>query len=162
MKKLRNCRGFTLTEMLCVTLILALVGCVAVTGIGLSLRAWQSAEAAAGAQVLCATLASKVKQELPFATQVSVQEDAVCFYSPSCGEVVCLQSLDGRLLLGTSPLISPDAYLYGLQAQIQITYSDSTAIFTVQLTITDAQGEVLEQSHFQVQRLNEGSEGDDL
>ncbi len=161
MKKLRSCRGFTLTEMLCVTLILALVGCTAVTGIGLSIRAWKSAEVSAGAQILCATLASKVKQELPFATQVSVREDEISFYSSSRRETVSFQSQDGKLLLGNSPVVSPDAYVHGLRAQIQITYSDSTAIFTVQLTITDAQENVQEQSRFQVQNLNGRSQGND-
>lgn len=74
-----NRRGFTITEMLIVLLILMMVTMLLAAGIPLASRAYKKVVDASNAQLLLSTTMTELRDELSFASDVSVSGGVISF-----------------------------------------------------------------------------------
>ena len=130
MRKLRDRRGITLTEMLCTVLIVLLLTALLVVGIRFAGKTYTESMRLSEAQELCSTLTSVISDKLRF-----------------CGTVT--QDENGGHLLGSA------SYPKGLKVKsFTLRYDASTDIFSVTLEIGDRSRLTLSQTSFEVKRIN--------
>lgn len=169
-KKLRRKDGLTLTELLCVLVIVVLIGAVIATGVSLGLRTYERSVTYSEAQTLCSTLRTAISDELRYAGTVSVAEDgSVRYFSRSYGQNASLYAdgQSGQLTVETPDnlsapvhkLLPSRTYPYGLRAALTIGYSEPEGIFHVTLQVLSRQGESLSETEFDVERLNKSTIG---
>ncbi len=160
MKKLRCKKGITLTEMLCVLLVLTLIGVTLVTGVQFAVEAFTQSVARSEAKILCSTLSAAIKDELRYAGSVSGTGGNFTYFSnSSSGGGSYFTDTDGivKIVNGENTvrdLVSKSAYTYGAKAALTVTYNNTTNTFTVKLDIYN-KGKLQETSHFEVERLKE-------
>ena len=65
---------------------------------------------------------------------------------------------NGQILLGGTKLLPKKAYPHGLRASVTVDYDRATRLFSVTVTVTDAQGTELSSTSFQVEKLNASDE----
>ena len=129
MSKLRDRRGFTLTELLCAVLIVLLVSALLTVGVRFAGRTYNSSMQLSEAQELCSTLTSVISDKLRF-----------------CGTVT--PGADGTKLLSSA------AYPRGLRVRdVSLRYDSTSGIFTVALQVGTADS-TLAETDFEVRRLN--------
>ena len=75
MNKLRDRRGFTLTELLCAVLIVLLVSALLTVGVRFAGRTYNSSMQLSEAQELCSTLTSVISDKLRFCGTVTQDEN---------------------------------------------------------------------------------------
>ena len=83
--KLMKAEGFSLTEMLVTTLILALAAALMATGIPAAINAYQRVVKTSNAQLALSTTISALRSELGLATDVRVASGEIFYYSESEG-----------------------------------------------------------------------------
>jgi len=81
----RDCRGFSMVELLVVLLILLLVTGVIVGGLPAAQRAHRVVVDESNAQVLLSTVMTRLRDELGTATQVTVSDSTVVYVAASGG-----------------------------------------------------------------------------
>lgn len=139
-KKLVSKRGLTLTEVLVAVLIFALLSVVIVYGTTAALHIYRKGVMASEARTLTATLTQSLSNELRYAQNIRVTDDAVTFDSREFGADVTIKSEDGRVRIvsnsGVYDLLGSKAYTNGLQAEVNVTYTDG--LFTIDLTVFNA------------------------
>lgn len=141
MNKLRDRRGFTLTELLCAVLIVLLVSALLTVGVRFAGRTYNSSMQLSEAQELCSTLTSVISDKLRFCGTVT----------PGAAFQV---NADGQLTLGSTKLLSSAAYPRGLRVRdVSLRYDSASGIFTVTLQVGTADSTLAETS-FEVRRLN--------
>ncbi len=162
MKKLHCKKGLTITEMLCVLVVVVLLSAILVTGVQMGVKFFTQTVARSEAKVLCSTLSSAVKDELRYAQFVNGEGANFSYTSEKLGNNTKL-SVDpdtGYLMIsnnsGTKLLIGKGAYTYGARADLSINYNKTTNIFTVTITVQSKGGTTLEETSFQIKRLNSG------
>lgn len=155
-KRLRGSKGFTLTELLCVTVVLILVSAAMALGITLSTRSFTRSVSSAEAQVLCSTLTTAVSDELRYAGSIQVDgAGQLSFFSKSRGKQSSFgYDEKGQITLGDERLISAASYAYQAVAELAVTYDAVRGVFTVTLLVKDGDGVTLAENQFQVQPLN--------
>ena len=77
MNKLRDRRGFTLTELLCAVLIVLLVSALLTVGVRFAGRTYNSSMQLSEAQELCSTLTSVISDKLRFCGTVTQDENGM-------------------------------------------------------------------------------------
>ena len=161
-KRLRDRRGFTLTEMLCTVLIVLLISALLVVGIRFAGGTYSSSMRLSEAQELCSTLTSVITDKLRFCGSVTQSEDGglTQIFIQNVGSVegageAFTISEEGQVMLGDTKLLASAAYPRGLRVgAIDLSYNADTNIFSVSLRITDQKGAVLSQTAFEVKRIN--------
>ena len=171
MNKLRDRRGFTLTELLCAVLIVLLVSALLTVGVRFAGRTYNSSmqlseaqDAAANlaeAQELCSTLTSVISDKLRFCGTVTPGADGSLDHifiqdlGSVEGEGAAFQvDADGQLTLGSTRLLSSAAYPRGLRVRdVSLRYDSASGIFTVALQVGTADS-TLAETDFEVRRLN--------
>lgn len=161
MNRLRDRRGFTLTELLCAVLIVLLISALLVVGIRFAGKTYNSSLKLSEAQELCSTLTSVISDKLRFCGSVVSNEngdvDRIFIQDVGSveGEGAAFRLNDKQqIMLGDSELLSAAAYPRGLQVrQIALRYDDATGIFTVTLQVGDST-DTLAETTFHVKRLN--------
>ncbi len=159
MKKLRCKKGVTITEMLCVLLVLALIGVTLVTGVDFAMKTYSKTLARSEARILCSTISAALKNELRYAGAMELKGTDFSYFSQSNGDKTRLEvSDDGIIQLvsasKTKDLVSASAYTYGAKAELTVTYDQTKNIFTVDLKII-GQNTTLAAGNFEVERLKE-------
>lgn len=149
-KKLSSKGGFTMAELLVSMAIMALVGLAVAVGISTAGRAYTEITMSSEASVLCATLSVEIADELRFARDIDTVSGVVTYTSPRFGTDVSVNSADGRISIGTNPILSEGAYT-NLNAEAGVTYNGN---FMVTIEITNAGGKVLESSSFSVSPIS--------
>ena len=150
MRKLRDRRGITLTEMLCTVLIVLLLTALLVVGIRFAGKTYTESMRLSEAQELCSTLTSVISDKLRFCGTFiqnvgSVEGKGDAF---QIGE-------DGQLALGDRHLLGSASYPKGLQVTaFTLRYDASTDIFSVTLEIGDRSRQTLSRTSFEVKRIN--------
>ncbi len=162
MKKLRCKKGLTITEMLCVLVVVVLLSAILVTGVQFGVKFFASTVAQSEAKVLCSTLSAAVKDELRYAQFVTVENSGFTYTSgkvgnraeiyvdPDSGYVMVANNSSTKLLIGKG------AYTYGATADLNISFDQTTNIFTVELKIISPGEKTLAETRFQIKRLNSG------
>ena len=152
----RNCRGFTLVEMLCAIVVLILISGIMATGVGLGVKTLRKSLVNSESQVLCATLRTAVSDELRYAGTTTVSTTGVTFFSQNYGEYAAYGvNDDGQVTLKGEKIIPSKSYPHGIKGEVDIiSYDDQTGIFSVEVTVTDDDGSLLSETDFQVERLN--------
>lgn len=156
MNKLKNNKGFTLTELLAATLIMLLVSLGLATGVALSNKQFVVSIRESEAEELYSTLETILTNELRFTNDVVLKNnnEVKSFYSVTYnvkkGEtsLLVLDNEDkavigdkyGQLALGNSSsncnrLIGSGNYSYDMGAKANIIYDINKKIFTVTLSI---------------------------
>lgn len=161
MNKLRDRRGFTLTELLCAVLIVLLVSALLTVGVRFAGRTYNSSMQLSEAQELCSTLTSVISDKLRFCGTVTPGADGSLDHifiqdlGSVEGEGAAFQvDADGQLTLGSTRLLSSAAYPRGLRVRdVSLRYDSASGIFTVALQVGTADSTLAETS-FEVRRLN--------
>ena len=118
MNKLRDRRGFTLTELLCAVLIVLLVSALLTVGVRFAGRTYNSSMQLSEAQELCSTLTSVISDKLRFCGTVTPGADGSLDHifiqdlGSVEGEGAAFQvDADGQLTLGSTkqPASRPSA-----------------------------------------------------
>ena len=147
MNKLRDRRGFTLTELLCAVLIVLLVSALLTVGVRFAGRTYNSSMQLSEAQELCSSLTSVISDKLRFCGTVtpgSVEGEGAAFQVDA----------DGQLTLGSTRLLSSAAYPRGLRVRdVSLRYDSASGIFTVTLQVGTVDS-TLAETDFEVRRLN--------
>ena len=153
MNKLRDRRGFTLTELLCAVLIVLLVSALLTVGVRFAGRTYNSSMQLSEAQELCSTLTSVISDKLRFCGTVTPGADGSL--GSVEGEGAAFQvDADGQLTLGSTRLLSSAAYPRGLRVRdVSLRYDSASGIFTVTLQVGTVDSTLAETS-FEVRRLN--------
>ena len=161
MNKLRDRRGFTLTELLCAVLIVLLVSALLTVGVRFAGRTYNSSMQLSEAQELCSTLTSVISDKLRFCGAVTPGADGSLdhIFIQDLGSVegegaAFHVDADGQLTLGSTRLLSSAAYPRGLRARdVSLRYDSASGIFTVTLQVGTVDSTLAETS-FEVRRLN--------
>ena len=153
MNKLRDRRGFTLTELLCAVLIVLLVSALLTVGVRFAGRTYNSSMQLSEAQELCSTLTSVISDKLRFCG--SLDHIFIQDLGSVEGEGAAFQvDADGQLTLGSTRLLSSAAYPRGLRVRdVSLRYDSASGIFTVTLQVGTVDSTLAETS-FEVRRLN--------
>ncbi len=170
--------GFTLTEMLCTVLLVALASIALVSGVSVANRQFQTSIRISQAQQLSTTLETLLANELKYTNEIVVENGQVKkFYSVTYAistdltELVILDGNQnivviennqkyGELALGDDSqyhrILSHANYDKQLGVKIQsLTFDETNKVFSIQMDIgTDALGS-LTQETFKVRSLNE-------
>lgn len=169
--------GFTLTEMLCTVLLVALASIALVSGVSVANRQFQTSIRISKAQQLSTTLETLLANELKYTNEIVVENGQVKkFYSVTYAistdltELVILDGNQnkviennqkyGELALGDASqyhrILSHANYEKQLGVKIKsLTYDETNKVFSIQMDIgTDALGS-LTQETFKVRSLNE-------
>ena len=162
MRKLRDRRGITLTEMLCTVLIVLLLTALLVVGIRFASKTYTESMRLSEAQELCSTLTSVISDKLRFCGTVTQDEsgDLTQIFIQNVGSVEGKGDAfqigeDGQLALGDSHLLGSASYPKGLKVKsFTLRYDASTDIFSVTLEIGDRSRQTLSQTSFEVKRIN--------
>ena len=159
MNKLRDRRGFTLTELLCAVLIVLLVSALLTVGVRFAGRTYNSSMQLSEAQELCSTLTSVISDKLRFCGTVTPGADGSLdhIFIQDLGSVegAAFQvDADGQLTLGSTRLLSSAAYPRGLRVRdVSLRYDSASGIFTVTLQVGTVDS-TLAETDFEVRRLN--------
>ena len=161
MNKLRDRRGFTLTELLCAVLIVLLVSALLTVGVRFAGRTYNSSMQLSEAQELCSTLTSVISDKLRFCGTVTPGADGSLDHifiqdlGSVEGEGAAFQvDADGQLTLGSTKLLSSAAYPRGLRVRdVSLRYDSASGSFTVPLQVGTVDGTLAAPS-FEVRRLN--------
>ena len=162
MRKLRDRRGITLTEMLCTVLIVLLLTALLVVGIRFASKTYTESMRLSEAQELCSTLTSVISDKLRFCGTVTQDENGglTQIFIQNVGSVEGKGDAfqigeDGQLALGDRHLLGSASYPKGLQVTaFTLRYDASTDIFSVTLEIGDRSRQTLSQTSFEVKRIN--------
>ena len=79
-------------------------------------------------------------------------------FNMASGALVFIADENGQILLGGTKLLPKKAYPHGLRAAVTVDYDRATRLFSVTVTVTDAQGAELSSTSFQVEKLNASDE----
>lgn len=163
MKKLKRklCAraGMTLTELLAAIAIMALLGTAISVGTGAALRVYRASTAVSEAGVLKSTLAAAIMDELRYATDIDAGASPVTYRSDTYGKntsitVSTADDSEGQLLVKEQPLVGSRTYTSGLTVKtLDIVYDEG--VFTVTLTVGDADGELTSTAAFKIDPINE-------
>lgn len=139
-KKLSSTAGFTLTELLTVTVVIALIGLAVAAGVNVAARSYATVSATAEAQSLCDTLAAELTDELRFAHSVSAaSSDEVRIdsrrYGRSC-EISC--NADGYLSIGGAQILGNKSYM-GMKAEVAVVHEDGALYVTLSIVQDEIQ-----------------------
>ena len=146
MNKLRDRRGFTLTELLCAVLIVLLVSALLTVGIRFAGRTYNSSMQLSEAQELCSTLTSVISDKLRFCGTVTPGADGSLDH-------IFIQDLGS--VEGEGAAFQVDAaYPRGLRVRdVSLRYDSASGIFTVTLQVGTVDS-TLAETDFEVRRLN--------
>ncbi len=171
--KLNN-KGMTLTEVLCATLLVALVSLCLATGVRLASKEFTSSIRLSEAQELYATLESLLTNELRYTSDIQLKNnnEVDTFFSVTYAlkeAKTRLYSLDengnvttdyGQLAMGDEEsnaynrLLGNGSYTNKLGAKAKITYDKDHSLFTVDLEIGVIGGKAVVQKTFDVRAMN--------
>lgn len=175
-KKLKNNKGMTLTEMLAATIIMLLVSMGLASGVALSNKEFTSSIKQSEALELYSTLSSLISNELRYTSSAYYNDDGEvsCMFSVTYAikngypSIVVLDDAGsevdneyGELAFGYNRtfnrIIGSASYTYNLGAKINsFTYNHSLKVFTVDLAIGEKgtnDSPILEKT-FNVRALN--------
>lgn len=169
-RKWKDSRGLTLVEMLCAVAILVLLGLLINTGLHLAVRSYRDITAQEELELLAASLSNALADDLRYAqfpetnTGGSLQKYQSERYN---GDTVLSIGKDdendgkdkGQLYANTYRVLPSGAYGSGgayVVDHFEITYADG--LFTVDLTVKQAAGDLSAKAHFNVRRLSPDAE----
>lgn len=158
MKKLREQGGYSLTESLCVVIVLLLITAVLMTGMHFATDTFAKSVSQSEAQVLCSTLKTVVTNELKNASEVKLDgsQNVQSFFSTLHGGAGArFGNLEGELTVeqggNSHKLLSSTSYTYGTKASIdEVKYHKATGSFHVKLTVSDQNDKEIKSMEFDV------------
>lgn len=176
-KKLNNNKGLTLVELLVTIVILLLVTGLISLAIGFGVRSFNKSNRQAEGQILCATLATSIKDELRYAKNITGpvtgnDPSTLRYYSTNVSAKNCrflitdnsgTEVSDGGFIMldtskGTFDLIPKKTYVYDLKAKFIIFEWNETAPhpnFKVGIQVLTKDDELISEEEFVVEPLNE-------
>lgn len=177
-KKLNNKKGVTLIELLVTLVLLVLVTGIITLAIDLGVRSFKKSNREAEGQILCATLATSVKDELRYAKNITGTDlSTLKFFSTNLSLKNCSFSVmdkdgqsaeSGFIMLSTSKgvddleydLVPKKTYVYDLKAKFTEFKRDATQpkpTFEVGIQVVAQDGlsqVIISEEKFVVENLN--------
>lgn len=170
-RKWKDSRGFTLVETLCAVAILVMLGLLINTGLHLAMRSYRDLTAQSELELLAASLSDALADELRYAQRMKTGEgNTLAHYhserynmeNTDATTVLGPKKKDGQLYANEYRILPSGAYGNGAyiipeensegQPGFQITYQNG--LFTVDLTVKQAEGELSARARFTVRCLN--------
>lgn len=140
-KKLRECAGFSLVEMLCAVAVLMLLCVMLNSGLSVAMKTYFDLTAEAETQLLLNSLTNAIAGELRFAYEVSGDTDPTynggLRLDHSTGQVLVVGGGEDKELLPKEKNGRGGAYKNGDYRvdTMEITYDKDTACFTLKLKV---------------------------
>lgn len=175
-RKWKDSRGLTLVETLCAVAILVLLGLLINTGLQLAVHSYQDVTAQEELELLAASLSDALADDLRYATFPDTNSDGSLksYHSGrynigtretklSIGKGDGEEKKDKGQLYANDYRVLPSgaygngAYVIGKNdgtSGLEIIYDKVTGLFTVDLTVKQAEGELFARAHFTVRCLN--------
>ena len=170
-RKWKDSRGLSLVETLCAVAILVLLGLLINTGLQLAVHSYQDVTAQEELELLLSTLSDAVSDDLRYAKniQTDTNHKLVSYHSErynmvdTDGTTTLKVEDDGQLYANIYRVVSSGAYGSGGayvigknndEPGLEITYDKATGMFTVDLTVKQAKGELSAHTEFTVRCLN--------
>ena len=94
MLKLRNKKGFSLSELLVATLILLMVTTVVAGGIPVAKNAYEKVTVSANSQAILSTIISELHARIGVADYIKVEDNKIYYQSGTTGGQTCIYSDD--------------------------------------------------------------------
>ena len=180
LRKLKDNKGLTLTELLCAIIVMLLVTGVMVVGIRLGTQAYVKSVSMSEAQQLCSTITTIVNDELRYTSTVYFKGSDVGIFSKNQGGSAGTdglyfdQDLDGQVVLRDgadnteNKILTKKSYPYNLKAKVELNFKSSSSdsvttgsfvtsddgVFTATVTVYRTEGIDLATTTFQVRPLN--------
>lgn len=170
-RKWKDSRGFTLVETLCAVAILVMLGLLINTGLHLAMRSYRDITAQEELELLAASLSDALADELRYAQRMKTGEgNTLAHYhserynmeNTDATTVLEPKKEDGQLYANEYRILPSGAYGNGAyiipkensegQPGFQITYQNG--LFTVDLTVKQAEGDLSARARFTVRCLN--------
>ena len=157
-EKLRSRRGLTMVELLAAAAVLILLGLMLHTGLLMAQRSYHTMRAESETQLLLATAADLLSNELRYARDVETAPDGALqrYTSVNYGRNTTLDLDDqGRLEAGIRQMLPAGAYGNGdcRIARCDIRYDSGTDIFSIALAVSGRQG-ISSEREFSIRCLN--------
>lgn len=173
-KKLKECSGFTMVEMLCVVAILVMLCLLINAGLGLAMRSYRDITAESETQLLLNDLSDALADKLRYAVVTGTYAADGTFVPKKCsvGEVIVddnmlkIREADGsteiNALLPTGaygskyPNAAPgSSRRYAVEAAgVTPDYTGTTPVFTIRLKVKDTLGDISAETELTVRCLN--------
>lgn len=182
-RKWKDSRGLTLVEMLCAVVILVLLGLLINTGLQLAVHSYQDVTAQEELELLAASLSDALADDLRYAkTPIKAASgDTLLEYHSERYNISGTTSTKlsigkgeenggkdkGQLYANDYRVLPSGAYgsggAYVIEkndgtAGLTITYNEDTRLFTVDLTVKQAEGDLFAEANFTVRRLSPDAE----
>lgn len=170
-RKWKDSRGFTLVETLCAVAILVMLGLLINTGLHLAMGSYRDLTAQSELELLAASLTNALSDELRYAQRVETGAgDRLARYhserynmeNTDATTVLAPKKEDGQLYANDYRILPSGAYGNGAyiipeeggdgKPGFQITYRGG--LFTVELTVKQAEGDLSARARFTVRCLN--------
>lgn len=170
-RKWKDSRGFTLVETLCAVAILVMLGLLINTGLHLAMRSYRDITAQEELELLAASLSDALADELRYAQRVETEpgntlaryhSERYNMEDTNATTVIERKEEDGQLYANVYRILPSGAYGNGAyiipekndegDPGFVITYENG--LFTVDLTVKQAEGDLSARAHFTVRCLN--------
>lgn len=177
-RKWKDSRGLSLVETLCAVAILVLLGLLINTGLQLAVHSYQDVTAQEELELLAASLSDALADDLRYAKflktdaggsllryhseRYNERYDDVSYTVLSIGKDGDQEKDKGQLYANDYRVLPSGAYGNGAYvigkndgtSGLEITYDKATGLFTVDLTVKQAEGELSAHTQFTVRCLN--------
>lgn len=166
-RKLKENKGVTLVEMLCVIVILVIVTAMLTTGIRFGTKTYKKTVRESEAEMLMLTLTTRIRDEIQYAgtTKVDSNGQLVSFFSQRYGEIttsgsgtgtvpVFHQDQDGHVMIGNNYIVGNSAYTQGIRGDVSVKYVETAQAYEVVLHVKNQSGKKLKSTTFQVKPIN--------
>ena len=135
LKKAVSKRGFSLSELLVVLLIMTITSMAIAVGISSAASSYRKVRAGAESSILCSTLAAELSDALRYATDIkSGSGETAVFTHLRYGQNVSVSTTNGRVYVGNKDVLSDNVYTE-LNASAAATYNGS--YFTLVIKVFD-------------------------
>ena len=136
-KKIKNKKGFTLSELLVAIIVLSLMTVMLATGAGLAARSYRTLTDESNAQVLVSTFASMLRNELSNAKDVELSDGVYTYQKGESNSLMGMKTdSKNQVMIGElgneKVLISNVTATNDLYVSVEsIEYSDAEKLFSV-------------------------------
>jgi competence protein ComGC len=110
-KKLKNCHGVTLVEMLATVVVLVLLGMMLQTGLNLAVHSYHKMMATSEIEVLASTISSVMADELRYAKDVRLDDEGQLYSYTSANygtKTIMTKNDEGQLISSSVPVGGTD------------------------------------------------------
>ncbi len=156
-QKLKNSKGITLIETLCVVVIFIFLSLILGTGINLAFNSYKNITAQSEIHILAATISDLLADDLRCARDVKLNADNTVksYNSDSYGNAADINiNDDGQIEIGGKKIVPSGAYGNGAYKTKELIITYDNTFFTIDLALNGQNDNITCKTNFTVRCLN--------